>query len=187
MFSAPGRVNLIGEHTDYNGGLVLPFAIDARVALAAGHSGSGTVHVVSAQRPGEMTAIRVEDIHPGSPAAAGWPGYLLGANWSLGQSHHPAEPVNLAMDSQVPAGAGLSSSAAVECAAVLAISRLAGHNLKPLRIARLAQRIENGFVGVPRGPMEQTTSAACQKAPPCCSTSTPARRRTSPSIRPHTA
>lgn len=162
VFSAPGRVNLIGEHTDYNGGLVLPFAIDARASIAAGYSGSGTVRVVSAQRPGEMATTRVEDIRPGSPAAAGWPGYLLGAFWSLNLSQYPIEPVNLALDSQVPAGAGLSSSAAVECAAVLAISTLAGHQLKPLKIARLAQRVENGFVGVPCGPMDQTASAACQ-------------------------
>jgi galactokinase len=162
VFSAPGRVNLIGEHTDYNGGLVLPFAIDARAYLAAGLADRGTVRVASAQKPGEITTVPLDDIQPGSPAVAGWPGYLLGAFWSLGQSHHPIEPVNLALDSQAPAGAGLSSSAAVECAAVLAISRLAGHKLKPLKVARLAQRVENGFVGVPCGPMDQTASAACQ-------------------------
>ncbi len=161
VFSAPGRVNLIGEHTDYNGGLVLPFAIDARAHLAAGRAGTATVRVVSAQKPGEVTAVPLDDIRPGSPAVAGWPGYLLGAIWSLRESGRPVEPVDLVLDSQVPAGAGLSSSAAVECATVLAASALAGHTLGPLAVARIAQRAENDFVGVPCGPMDQTASAAC--------------------------
>ncbi len=161
VFSAPGRVNLIGEHTDYNGGLVLPFAIDARAHLAAGRAGTATVRVVSAQKPGEVGAVALDDIRPASPAAAGWPGYLLGAIWSLRESGRPVEPVDLVLDSQVPAGAGLSSSAAVECATVLAVSALAGHTLDPLAVARIAQRAENDFVGVPCGPMDQTASAAC--------------------------
>ncbi|HEY5879128.1 MAG TPA: galactokinase [Nakamurella sp.] len=162
VFSAPGRVNLIGEHTDYNGGLVLPFAIDARANLAAGRSGTGAIRVVSAQKPGEITTVPLEDIQPGSPAAAGWPGYLLGAIWSLQQARYPIEPVDLVLDSQIPSGAGLSSSAAVECVTVLAVSTLAGHTLDPLKIAGIAQRAENDFVGVPCGPMDQTASAACR-------------------------
>jgi len=161
VFSAPGRVNLIGEHTDYSGGLVLPFAIDARATIAAGHAATDTIRVVSAQKPGETTTVPLEDIQPGSPAVAGWPGYLLGAIWSLQQSRYPVEPVDLVLDSEVPSGAGLSSSAAVECATVLAVTALAGHTLDPLTIARLAQRAENDFVGVPCGPMDQTASAAC--------------------------
>jgi galactokinase len=161
VFSAPGRVNLIGEHTDYNGGLVLPFAIDARAYLAAGRADRGTVRVASAQKPGEFTTVRLDDIEPGSPAVTGWPGYLLGAIWSLRKTGRPIEPVDLVLDSQVPAGAGLSSSAAVECATVLAASALAGYTLRPMAIARIAQRAENDFVGVPCGPMDQTASAAC--------------------------
>ena len=163
VFSAPGRVNLIGEHTDYNGGLVLPFAIDARAQLAAGRSGGDAIRVVSAQKPGEISTIPLADIRPGSPAAAGWPSYLAGAIWALGDAGHPVEPVDLVLDSQVPSGAGLSSSAAVECATVLAASALAGIDLDPLTIARLAQRAENDFVGVPCGPMDQTASAACRE------------------------
>jgi galactokinase len=163
VFSAPGRVNLIGEHTDYSGGLVLPFAIDARARLAAGRADSSTVRVVSAQKPGEVVSVALADISPGSPAVAGWPGYLLGAFWSLRETGRPIEPVDLVLDSQVPSGAGLSSSAAVECATVLAVSALAGYRLDPLTIARLAQRAENHFVGVPCGPMDQTASAACEQ------------------------
>ena len=163
VFSAPGRVNLIGEHTDYNGGLVLPFAIDARAHLAAGRADRGTARVLSAQKPGEITTVLLEDIQPGSPAVAGWPGYLLGAIWSLRTTDHRIEPVDLVLDSQVPSGAGLSSSAAVECATVLAVSTLSGYTLDPLTIARLAQRAENDFVGVPCGPMDQTASAACSE------------------------
>ncbi|HEY5879609.1 MAG TPA: galactokinase [Nakamurella sp.] len=160
VFSAPGRVNLIGEHTDYNGGLVLPFAIDARATLAAGRTDDGVVRVASAQRPGEVTTVALPDIEPGSPAAAGWPGYLLGALWSLRETGLPITGLDLALDSQVPAGAGLSSSAAVECVTVLAAATLAGRRLEPLQVARIAQRAENDFVGVPCGPMDQTASAA---------------------------
>lgn len=160
VFSAPGRVNLIGEHTDYSGGLVLPFAIDARAYLAAGRAESATVRVSSAQRPGRTIDIPLDRIRPGSPAVAGWPGYLLGAIWALGEAGYLIEPVDLVLDSQVPSGAGLSSSAAVECATVLAVSAICGQHLDPLTVARLAQRAENDFVGVPCGPMDQTASAA---------------------------
>ncbi len=161
VFSAPGRVNLIGEHTDYNGGLVLPFAIDARAHLAAGRADSGAIRIMSAQKPGEFSQVHLDDVRPGSPAVAGWPGYLLGAIWSLQQTGRPIESVDLVLDSQIPAGAGLSSSAAVECATVLAVSALSGYSMDPLTIARIAQRAENDFVGVPCGPMDQTASAAC--------------------------
>lgn len=163
VFSAPGRVNLIGEHTDYNGGLVLPFAIDARATLAAARGTDGCVRVVSAQRPGAATTIALDDIEPGAPQAAGWPGYLLGVLWSLRRAGYPIEPILLALDSQVPAGAGLSSSAAVECATALAAATLSDHVLDPLQLARIAQHAENEFVGVPCGPMDQTASAACRE------------------------
>jgi galactokinase len=161
VFSAPGRVNLIGEHTDYNGGLVLPFAIEARATVAVGPGKTDAIRIVSAQKPGEIAAATLADLQPGA-AAGGWAGYLLGAIWSLRESGYPVHPVDLALDSQVPVGAGLSSSAAVECATVLAVAALAGHTLDPLTIASIAQRAENDFVGVPCGPMDQTASAACR-------------------------
>ncbi|MEP6563163.1 MAG: galactokinase family protein, partial [Nakamurella sp.] len=86
VFSAPGRVNLIGEHTDYNGGLVLPFAIDARAQLAAAPNDDGVIRVTSAQRPGEQFTAALTDIELGSPTSSSWAGYLLGAVWALGKT-----------------------------------------------------------------------------------------------------
>jgi len=162
VFSAPGRVNLIGEHTDYSGGLVLPFAIDARAELAAAPNDDGVVRVTSAQRPGVVTSVAVQDIKPGADVAASWPGYLIGSLWALREAGYPIDGFDLALDSQVPAGAGLSSSAAVECVTALAVSELSGITLDALQIARYAQQAENDFVGVPCGPMDQTASAAAR-------------------------
>ena len=163
LFSAPGRVNLIGEHTDYNGGLVLPFAIDARAHLAAAPNDDGVIRVTSAQRPGDPVVVPLTDIAVGSSVSTSWAGYLVGAVWALGTSAARNSGFDLALDSQVPAGAGLSSSAAVECVTVLAVSALSGIELDVRTIARLAQQAENEFVGVPCGPMDQTASAAARQ------------------------
>ena len=163
VFSAPGRVNLIGEHTDYNDGLVLPFAIDARARVAVALAGHGQLRMVSAQQPGEPVAYDLGDRTPGR--VPGWAGYLAGAAWALtdrGYSLDPLSGVDLALDSQVPIGAGLSSSAAVECACALALATLAGHHLEPAVLARVAQHDENDYVGVPCGLMDQMASAAAR-------------------------
>ncbi len=162
IFSAPGRVNLIGEHTDYSGGLVLPFAIDSRAELAAAERTDDTIRIVSAQRPGETITIARQDLTPDSDVARTWPGYLLGAVWALDVGGYPIRGLDLALDSRVPSGAGLSSSAAVECVTTLAAATLSGHSLGVTDIARFAQQAENDFVGVPCGPMDQTASAAAQ-------------------------
>ncbi len=163
LFSAPGRVNLIGEHTDYTGGLVLPFAIDARANLAAARNGDNVVRVTSAQRPGQVTTVALQGLEPESPVASEWSGYLIGAIWSLREAGYPIGGLDLALDSHVPSGAGLSSSAAVECVTTLAAASLSGMELAPMEIARFAQRAENEFVGVPCGPMDQTASAAAEQ------------------------
>jgi len=160
VFSAPGRVNLIGEHTDYSGGLVLPFAIDARAWMAAARNDDSVVRAVSAQRPGPVVSVALDHLSPDSPASQSWAGYVFGAVWALREAGHEVSGFDLALDSQVPTGAGLSSSAAVECATTLAVSSLSGLALPPLEIARLSQQAENDFVGVPCGPMDQTASAA---------------------------
>ncbi len=158
VYAAPGRVNLIGEHTDYTGGLVLPFAIDAHATLAVSANADRTIRLVSAQRPGAVVSVAVADLAPSS--GTGWPAYLLGAVWSLTEDGHPVGGVDVALDSTVPSGAGLSSSAAIECVTVLAVADLHGVPLSPLDVARIAQRAENDYVGVPCGPMDQTASAA---------------------------
>ncbi len=163
VFSAPGRVNLIGEHTDYSGGLVLPFAIDARAYLAAATTTDGTVRATSAQKPGEVITTTVDELAPDSAVATSWAGYLLGSIWTLRRAGHHIGGFDLALDSQVPSGAGLSSSAAMECATALAASRLSGVDLDVMTIARIAQEAENDFVGVPVGPMDQTASAAARR------------------------
>ena len=159
--SAPGRVNVIGEHTDYNKGLVLPFAIDARASVAAGRNDDGVVRVVSAQRPGAPVQLAVSEVQPGS-ADHDWSSYLFGVYWVLAQSGLELGGVDLALDSQVPVGAGLSSSAAVECATGLAVAELFGHQLAPADLARAAQRAENDYVGIPCGLMDQMASATCR-------------------------
>lgn len=162
VFSAPGRVNLIGEHTDYTGGLVLPFAIDARANLAAATNDDNVIRVTSAQRPGAVTTVALDRLAPDSPVAAEWAGYVVGAIWALREAGYVIGGFDLALDSRVPSGAGLSSSAAVECVTVLATASLSGIELGPMEIAKFAQCSENDFVGVPCGPMDQTASAASQ-------------------------
>ncbi len=160
-YSAPGRVNLIGEHTDYNNGMVLPFAIDARAHVAASRNRDGVVRVVSAQRPGPVIELPLAQIQPAA-AAHDWSSYVFGVFWALVETGRELGGVDLALDSQVPVGAGLSSSAAVECAAALAFSVLFGHEVPLAEIARIAQRAENDYVGMPCGLMDQMASATCR-------------------------
>lgn len=162
VFSAPGRVNLIGEHTDYNNGLVLPFAIDARAQVAVRRIAEPVVRVVSMQREGAVIEAPLSVLRPGTAAATGWPAYVLGTAWALHEAGIDIAGAEIALDSAVPVGAGLSSSAAVECATTLALSTLAGVTLTPGDLARLSQRAENAFVGVPTGLMDQMASASCR-------------------------
>lgn len=159
-WSAPGRVNLIGEHTDYSGGLVLPFAIDSRAQVAIAPSASAAFQVVSAQRKGHVVTFADREVVPGAVSSTGWFGYPLGVVWAMRERGITVPSLLIALDSSVPPGAGLSSSAAVECAVALAISDYLGLDLDRPTIARIAQRAENAFVGVPCGLMDQMASAA---------------------------
>jgi galactokinase len=153
VWVAPGRVNLIGEHTDYNDGYVLPFALPQITAAAAGPSDSPLWTVVS-EGHGDGVSFGEQDLKPrGVPD---WAAYVAGVVWALGDSGSPVPPVRLAIASDVPVGAGLSSSAAIECAVMAA---LADDLPVPAQTrVRLAQRAENEFVGAPTGIMDQSAS-----------------------------
>jgi galactokinase len=159
VWFAPGRANLIGEHTDYNDGWVLPFALDLGVLVAAGGRDDGVLAARSRQAPGGPAAARVTGLAPG--AVSGWAAYPAGVAWALREDGHPVGAASLAIDSDLPQGAGLSSSAALECATALALTGLAGTELPRPRLAALARRAENVFVGVPSGIMDQSASLLC--------------------------
>jgi galactokinase len=156
IWSAPGRVNLIGEHTDYNDGFVLPFALPMRAAVAAARRSDGRLTVRSLQRPGEVADLPVAALRPGHPAGSA--AYVAGVAWALRAAGHPVSGLDLVIDSAVPAGSGLSSSAAIECATALAVTALSGIRLPLAGLAGLARRAENEFVGVPCGMMDQMAS-----------------------------
>ena len=150
--AAPGRVNLIGEHIDYSEGFVLPFAIKDRTMVAARKRDDSTVRVASAQRRNKIVTVDIKDVKPGLKGE--WERYALGVLWSMGVT----SGVDLLIDGHVPLGAGLSSSAALECSVATAMNHLfdMGFNLEEL--ARLTQKAENQYVGVPCGIMDQSVS-----------------------------
>jgi len=150
--AAPGRVNLIGEHIDYSEGFVLPFAIKDRTMVAARKRDDSTVRVASAQRRNKIVTVDIADVKPGLKGE--WERYALGVLWSMGVT----SGVDLMIDGHVPLGAGLSSSAALECSVATAMNHLfdMGFNLEEL--ARLTQKAENQYVGVPCGIMDQSVS-----------------------------
>ncbi|WP_246115976.1 galactokinase [Trebonia kvetii] len=161
VWSAPGRANLIGEHTDYNDGFVLPFAIGERTAVAAARRRDDTIAVASTGYP--AVRVRLAEIAPGT--VSGWSAYPLGVAWALGQARDlngsaGAGPAgaDLFIDSDVPPGAGLSSSAALEMAVAGALAELWGLNLGTAEFARAGQRAENEVVGAPTGVMDQYAS-----------------------------
>lgn len=156
VWSAPGRVNLIGEHTDYNRGFVLPVAIDLRTFAAAAPRTDGVLRGWSAQEP-EGFEVEVGDLAPGR--MEGWASYACGPAWVLAGTGRMPSGADLFIDSDVPLGAGLSSSAALQTAVALALSDLAGEPLPGAELAAVAHRSESEFVGVPVGTMDQMISA----------------------------
>lgn len=165
VWSAPGRVNLIGEHTDYNDGFVLPFALPHRTAVAASPRDDGMLHVATLGDNGEARhaePVAVAELEPG--AVKGWAAYPAGVAWVL-RGQGVTGGANLVIAGDVPAGAGLSSSHALECAVALALLGLADRTAEDLpRIARWVQRAENDFVGAPTGLLDQTASLCCTEA-----------------------
>jgi len=154
VYRAPGRVNLIGEHTDYNLGLVLPVALDLATLIAAAPSADGRLRIYS-QRRHELREFQVAGLQEIRPAHD-WTDYPIGVAVELARAGFPMAPANLLVASSVPEGSGLSSSAALEVASALAF--LGGRTMDPLELALLCQRAERGFVGVPCGIMDQCIS-----------------------------
>ncbi len=153
---APGRVNLIGEHIDYSEGFVLPFAIADRTFAAIGRRSDGLVRIASNQRRGKIFSIDISDVKPGSKGD--WERYVLGVIWSM----EIDSGLDILIDGHVPAGAGLSSSAALECAVATALNLLFEKKFSLPELARIAQRAENDYVGVPCGIMDQSISLMAQ-------------------------
>ncbi|MFC1415175.1 galactokinase [Streptacidiphilus cavernicola] len=160
VWQAPGRVNVIGEHTDYNDGFMLPIALPHAARVAASRRGDGILRLHSGQSPdGGVTELRVDDLAPGT--VDGWAAYPAGVVWALRRAGHQVGGADLHLDSDVPTGAGLSSSAALECAVATAYNDLHALGLTPAQLAGLCQGAENDFVGVPCGILDQLASSCC--------------------------
>ncbi|MFI0792736.1 galactokinase [Micromonospora rubida] len=159
-WAAPGRANLIGEHTDYNDGFVLPFTLPLRTVVAAAPQDGGrwTVWSELSDSPVEFGIAEVT----ASGRVAGWGAYVAGVVWALRDAGHPVPGARLAIASDVPVGSGLSSSAALEAAVLAALVDLGGVDLPAERRPRLAQRAENAYVGVPTGIMDQSAVIRCR-------------------------
>lgn len=158
VWSAPGRVNLIGEHTDYNNGYVLPFAIDRRTWAAVARREDRDIHLRSTFADGEVVAS-LDALDPA--VMEGWSAYVLGVAWAAadaGVAMDGAFGLDILIDSDVPVGAGLSSSAALECAAGAAFNDLWGWELDKIALARLGRVAENKAVGAPTGLLDQAAS-----------------------------
>ena len=155
--AAPGRVNLIGEHIDYSDGYVLPFAIADRTYAALRRRPDRLVRIASAQRKNTVIIVNLDEVHPGLKGQ--WERYVLSVMWAMQIKHG----VDVMIDGHVPLGAGLSSSAALECSVATALNELFSLGFSVESLARLAQKGENEYVGVPCGIMDQSVSLMAKR------------------------
>ncbi|MEU2550885.1 galactokinase [Streptomyces sp. NPDC013313] len=160
VWAAPGRVNLIGEHTDYNDGFVMPFALPHQTTAAVSRRTDGVLRLHSADIGGEAVELALDALAPQSDKE--WTAYPAGVVWALREAGHPVTGADVHLASTVPTGAGLSSSAALEVVVALALNDLYDLGLQRWQLARLCQRAENVYVGAPTGIMDQTASACCE-------------------------
>ncbi|HEX4092813.1 MAG TPA: galactokinase [Trebonia sp.] len=161
VWFAPGRANLMGEHTDYNEGFVLPFALAQGVTATAAARDDGLLVLRSSQRPAaEPVTVPLESLAPG--AVAGWAAYPAGVAWALRASGLDVAGASVDIDSDLPVGAGVSSSAALECSVALALCSLSGLTVPPATLAAIAKRAENEFVGAPTGIIDQSAALLCE-------------------------
>jgi len=158
-WAAPGRINLIGEHTDYNEGFVLPFALPHRTVVAARRRPDRTWRVRSDAAP-DSVELTPDDLAPGR--VAGWAAYVAGVIWALTDAGHGVPGADLDISSNVPVGAGLSSSAALECAVLTALCDLGDLDIATVDRPQIARQAENAYVGVPCGVMDQAASILCR-------------------------
>ena len=154
LYAAPGRINLIGEHTDYNLGFALPIALPQRTVVTFTPDRSEAITVGSDRAEGSER-IPLDTI-PGG--VSGWAAYVAGVIWALRQAGHPVPGGTMSITSDVEMGSGLSSSAALECAALGAIASVTGARIDAQQQAQLAQRAENDYVGAPTGLLDQLAS-----------------------------
>jgi galactokinase len=157
VWAAPGRINVIGEHTDYNDGFVLPVALPQTTRAAVGRRTDGRVAMASLQGHGEDSELGVDELAPGRPG--GWAGYPAGV--VDGVKDRLAGGVSILVDTDVPVGAGLSSSAALTCSVALALHDLVAPELAREDLVELARRSENEFVGAPTGILDQSAALLC--------------------------
>lgn len=157
VWSAPGRVNLIGEYTDLADGYVLPCAIEQRAYVAVSPRADARVRLTSSGYPAvEVTFDSLAPAHP-----AGWAAYLAGTLWVLRRAGHEVGGCDASLASQVPTGSGLSSSAAIASAILLALNDIYGLALDTATLARLGRASENEFVGMPCGALDHSASLRC--------------------------
>jgi galactokinase len=151
---SPGRVNLIGEHTDYNEGFVLPAAVDKAIYVAVSKREDDTINLYSSEF-NEPFQTTIKDI---APTKKGWPNYVLGVVAQLLKNNHKISGFNLVFDGDVPIGAGMSSSAAIECAVIFSLDHLFGLHIPKEKMARMTQQAEHEYAGVKVGIMDMFAS-----------------------------
>ena len=157
-YAAPGRINLIGEHTDYNLGFALPIALPERTVVTYVPDDSAEVTVRSDRE--DRDARIPLDTAPGD--VQGWAGYVAGVMWALREAGHRIRGGTMSVTSDVEMGSGVSSSAALECAVIGALTTGAGLRVDLIELARVAQRAENAYVGAPTGMMDQLASLCAE-------------------------
>jgi galactokinase len=166
VWSAPGRVNIIGEHTDYNAGLCLPIALPHRTFIAVSPRKDTKARVVSAMNPDDVVEVDLADLKAGG--VEGWAAYPLGVAWALREKKLPVSGFDAAFASCVPLGGGLSSSAAMTCSTALALDEVFGLGYGQMDAGRVtlveaAIRSENEMAGAATGGMDQSASLRCQE------------------------
>jgi galactokinase len=155
VFAAPGRVNLIGEHTDYNAGLCLPIALPHATYAAVARRSDDRLTVTSVQQD-DVLDIRLEDIGP--DAVSGWSAYVAGVAWALREDGCDLPGMDVVVDGRVPLGSGLSSSAALTCSAALAMCAVGGIDVDREQLVAATMRAESEVAGAPTGGLDQTVA-----------------------------